>query len=932
MTALAVRIRIGPVVAAACVVTGLQLLLAVRASADELFLPVATTGEQTRRLDAAASMSSRPEYLGATLRRRQARIDRRLLDEARATVARGGTAAGLVDLNLFDDASFQVTGLRTAETSSGYSLSGQLDGAPFGTVALVVNGDVIVGAVRAPGVTYTIRSIGGEVEIRQTDEETLPECAGTRATPPEAGALGTDVAKTSVSIGTTSDPSQIDILVVYTTAAKEAAGGEAQIEATIDLWFTEANRYFTASGVNQQVRLVHVEELDYVETSTSFELTPLRFKEDGIMDRVHAMRDAVGADLVHLVERWGRVGRGGYCGIAYIMEEVDSSFASYAFGATVLSCGSSTFAHELGHNMGLNHDRYQEDTVLPNGLTNKPYTSAYGYVNQAGFERGAEAANRWRTIMAYRTQCRYWGLPGCSRVGGFSNPSLNHKGDPLGVSQTADSSLVTGPADAASALNNTRATVAAFRSPGTNPVVVSLRRRQPTQETTNSSAPLWRLAFSRDVKNVTSGDFELSGSGLGPTTLTVAPTTGSSRIYDIEVTAGLSGFNGEVTLDFASGQDIQDLSDMALDTTWPTHVERTYTLDQTAPSPAIAPASATGSAFVATIAFSEDVEDFGDAGDVTATNATVGALSRSDGRTYTVQVTPTTTSAATITLTVPANAAEDAVGNSSVAASQAVTYNPSSSVSLAVAGLSDGSAAEDATWTSATPTVTGSPVGAVSWTKEGVDADHFTIDSTTGVLGLSGLDFELPVDQDGSNDYEVTARATDTNGNSATAAVTVTVNDAVETRSLRIDGAYSEKIPETLSYEAELALLPKVVCSGNVCAAGDGPVGAVTWSKTGADTAHFELDTQTGDLSLPLKDYENPADANSDNDYEVTVQGTDADSNSVSKDVTVRVVDGHPRWLTISGLSDASTAERRQHRREQRMDIVGTGGGRRSDR
>ncbi len=192
MPAGAVRIRVVPVAVAAFLGVGLQLLLAASASADDLFRPVAPPVGRTA---AAASVAAAVERQGATLRHRHARVDLGLLSEARASAALGGTASGLIDLNLFDDATCQVTGLRTAPTSSEYSLSGQLDGVPLGAAPLVVNGDVIVGSVRASGVTHTIRSIaGGDLEIRQTDERTLPECAGARTAPGEADSPGTDVA------------------------------------------------------------------------------------------------------------------------------------------------------------------------------------------------------------------------------------------------------------------------------------------------------------------------------------------------------------------------------------------------------------------------------------------------------------------------------------------------------------------------------------------------------------------------------------------------------------------------------------------------------------------------------------------------------------------------------------------------------------------
>lgn len=61
------------------------------------------------------------------------------------------------------------------------------------------------------------------------------------------------------------------------------------------------------------------------------------------------------------------------------------------------------------------HDRYAQ---LHSEIGRGPVTPdpAFGYVNQPGLAAGAAPSRRWRTIMAYGTQCAdaYTSCPGCS--------------------------------------------------------------------------------------------------------------------------------------------------------------------------------------------------------------------------------------------------------------------------------------------------------------------------------------------------------------------------------------------------------------------------------------------------------------------------------------------------------------------------------------
>ena len=110
----------------------------------------------------------------------------------------------------------------------------------------------------------------------------------------------------------------------------------------------------------------------------------------GPYSAVHAARDAQGADLIHLIVDSGSVG---LCGLANLGGPGTFFDDTRAFGLTVYGCPTFVLAHELGHNLSLRHDRYQQNLQLTEAAAGGEH---YGFV---------DTTNQYESIMSYQDHC-----------------------------------------------------------------------------------------------------------------------------------------------------------------------------------------------------------------------------------------------------------------------------------------------------------------------------------------------------------------------------------------------------------------------------------------------------------------------------------------------------------------------------------------------
>ena len=209
----------------------------------------------------------------------------------------------------------------------------------------------------------------------------------------------------------------IDVMVVWTKAAEcEHNGGsdgcsnvnaasEASMRAMIDLAFQESNSALQNSGSSTRLRLVHAyRDPNYVESGSANALNHMSSWSDGIMDDLHDKRTQYGADAVAMIFTDPNT-----CGRARY--NYPSVWASRMYSVTSWDCatGYYSFAHEIMHNLGVNHDRGASNACSDTANTN------YGF-------RSKEA--QVRSVMAYscRTnQCDGNPFGSCTRIPRFAS-------------------------------------------------------------------------------------------------------------------------------------------------------------------------------------------------------------------------------------------------------------------------------------------------------------------------------------------------------------------------------------------------------------------------------------------------------------------------------------------------------------------------------
>lgn len=396
------------------------------------------------------------------------------LSEAHARAA----IAGRLSVATPDGATLRFRYTRHVEHSSGdWTWVGELEGGSGGEDAIVTFGPkAVFGLISRPGrPPLRLTTLDGTSWVVETDaaavalidnHDTKPvkpdflvPPASAAAARPTSAAVGADMPSPASYGAGSKAGTVVDLAVGYTNGFAAGLGGTSQATTRINFLVDVANQAFQNSQVDLTLRLVRTQQVNYPDaTKNDDTLRELTSSATSVLAQLRSLRDEYGADLVTLVRKFNTPENDG-CGVAWLIgagqQTIDVGDSPYGYSVVsdgsdtgndgkTYFCRDETLAHEVGHNMGSQHDRDNAD-----GDDNVLQSSEYGrYPYSFGYKTSAGSGNFF-TVMAY-------GDAGQTRYRVFSNPRINYCGGlACGVADQADN---------ARSLNQTAPMVASFRA------------------------------------------------------------------------------------------------------------------------------------------------------------------------------------------------------------------------------------------------------------------------------------------------------------------------------------------------------------------------------------------------------------------------------------------------------------------------------------
>jgi len=334
----------------------------------------------------------------------------------------------------------------------------------FATAGAAVAGQVVTsdGRVYRLGVSRSDGPIVERLDPARLPPElllALPDMATTPGAPEPEAAMGLPASGLPQIGGPCGMPSKqvVCLLVVYTD---RAAGGwvisEWWLRIAIGIAIKHLEDSYRNSGVTRRIQVAPVQKVAFVEAGDMNKDLPA-LRQD---QQIQGLRKQETADLVVLVTGHPRLGAAGaQFGPTHLGKQgfAPGSFApgAYAIVASqALLNGQYSFAHELGHLMGANHDA-MSGYVVPG-----PYCYSHGHIDALPGESPLPGVQcpAWRDLMSEDNFCEncsrqpYWSSGDLS-VNSSGKYILNFCGRPLGNPHTEDN---------ARTLNETYDTVATF--------------------------------------------------------------------------------------------------------------------------------------------------------------------------------------------------------------------------------------------------------------------------------------------------------------------------------------------------------------------------------------------------------------------------------------------------------------------------------------